>query len=611
MTAVSAGVYHNCALISGGTAECWGRNPVGSIGDGTTSDRAFPVVVQNDAGTGPLSGVTQISAGADVTCALLVDASVHRWGDNFYGELGSARRATADLNGSPCSTLPVAVKDTAGTGTLSGVTKISAGQGFAWRVIGQHDRRLLATAPSNRSRVDPVRMRRNRVRWSSTERAHRFRGITDISAGRDHSCALIVDGTARCWGHNFDGELGNNGSGDGYATVLNSAGSAPLGNITKIAAGYRQTCAVLGDQTARCWGYNYDGELGNGGSGNTDVRRRLPVTVISDTTNTALTGVDDIVTGSDHGCALLSDNTARCWGSNGWLQLGNGDLLVPGNCTSTQAPCGTKATLVRDAAGTALNGISEVSAGMGYDTCARLSDGTAKCWGQNTYNEIGDGTAVHRCVPAAVGVQGPLPQAPGAPTGVSATKAVDKAIVHWAKQPGDCGTPVTKFTVTVSPGGQHIDYSGWTNGVYATSGEFEITPGHPYTFTVTGTNDAGTSPPSAKTNSVVALGEPAPRPASPACPGARTRPSVGSSRRSRTGSRSLATRSRGCATTSPSTSRSSTRRRPTRSSVGSSRRRSTRSRLRRSTATGRARTRRRARQFSSARREHRPASPSR
>jgi alpha-tubulin suppressor-like RCC1 family protein len=265
------------------------------------------------------------------------------------------------------------VEDTAGTGTLSGVTKISAGQGFACALLanttavcwGNSTFQSIARGPgANATRPSPLV-----VNGTSTP----LSGITDISAGRDHSCALIVDGTARCWGHNFDGELGNNGSGDGYATVLNSAGSAPLGNITKIAAGYRQTCAVLGDQTARCWGYNYDGELGNGGSGNTDVRRRLPVTVISDTTNTALTGVDDIVTGSDHACALLSDNTARCWGSNGWLQLGNGDLLVPGNCTSTQAPCSTKATLVRDAAGTALNGISEVSAAMGYDTCARLT----------------------------------------------------------------------------------------------------------------------------------------------------------------------------------------------------------------------------------------------
>jgi alpha-tubulin suppressor-like RCC1 family protein len=117
---ISAGGYHTCALLTNtNSVDCWGYNYSGQLGDDTTTQRSTPVPVKGVGGVGTLSNVTQISAGFYHTCALLSGGTVDCWGDNGIGRLGNGTMAN--------SSTPVSVKGVAGTGTLSNVTQISAG----------------------------------------------------------------------------------------------------------------------------------------------------------------------------------------------------------------------------------------------------------------------------------------------------------------------------------------------------------------------------------------------------------------------------------------------------------------------------------------------------
>ena len=151
-------------------------------------------------------------------------------------------------------------------------------------------------------------------------------GAISITAGTNHTCALMVDHTARCWGNNSFGQLGTNTNTNSKVpvTVLDPADTTTaLGGIASITAGPVFTCALMVDHTARCWGRNNYGQLGN----NTTTNSSVPVTVLdpADTT-TALGGIASITAGTFHTCALMVDHTARCWGLNGDGRLGNDSL---------------------------------------------------------------------------------------------------------------------------------------------------------------------------------------------------------------------------------------------------------------------------------------------
>jgi hypothetical protein len=136
--------------------------------------------------------------------------------------------------------------------------------------------------------------------------------VTAIATGSSHSCALLSNGTVRCWGHNRDGQLGN-------GTTTDFPAAAPVvglgGMAAAIAAGEFHTCALLRDGTVHCWGDNWYGQLGDG----TTTDRTTPVAA------SGLRDVTAIAAGEDHTCALLRDGTARCWGYNEFGQLGNGE----------------------------------------------------------------------------------------------------------------------------------------------------------------------------------------------------------------------------------------------------------------------------------------------
>ena len=193
---------------------------------------------------------------------------------------------------------------------------------------------------------------------------------SQVAAGSWNTCAIDLVGSLWCWGSNGLGQLGigvvggTGCSGDGC--VMSPTRVAVLGTgVTSVSVGRYHACAVKQDRTAWCWGWNQNGQLGDG----TTTNQTLPVEV------TGLTAVVAISAGVLDTCAVKDDGSIWCWGWNGVGQLGDGTT------TDRHSPVQV-ASMV--------NAIEVV---VGHESaCARKTDGSGWCWGHNVWGELGNGT---------------------------------------------------------------------------------------------------------------------------------------------------------------------------------------------------------------------------
>jgi len=242
-----------------------------------------------------------------------------------------------------------------------------------------------------------------------------------ISAGGNHTVALLTDGSVVAWGYNGFGQLG-----DGTTTSrLKPVTVRNLSDVKQVSAGGDFTIALLNDGTVKAWGSNENGLLGDGVAAN----EHIPVTV------KGLSNVKQISAGEDHAVALLNDGTVKAWGYNGFGQLGDGTniekhtpITISNLSNVKQVSAGRDFTVALLNDGTVkacgenndgqlgdgtdrgrntpvvvsgLSNVKQISAG-GSHTVALLNDGTAKAWGYNCYGQLGDGTTTDKHAPTTV-----------------------------------------------------------------------------------------------------------------------------------------------------------------------------------------------------------------
>ncbi|MDQ0028853.1 alpha-tubulin suppressor-like RCC1 family protein [Arthrobacter bambusae] len=331
----------NVNFLAGQTVPNSVTVPIGSDGKITLFNRS--------------SATTQLIA--DVSGYYLPGAttsSVAVWGSNMSGQLGNGN-FTDSTSVTRVSGLTDVVM--VAQGRASRYALLADGTVWAW---GYNDRGQLGDGTIDYRNI-PVKVAG-------------LAGVSSIVADTDNAYALLADGTVRAWGDNYYGQLGNGTTGYSSTTGYNSATAysstpvrvAGLTGVASISATFLSAYALLADGTVRAWGYNYDGQLGNG----TTIDKSVPVQVAG------LTRVESISVYYQNAYALLTDGTVRAWGSNLNGQLGFGPSR--GSSTPVQVA--------------GITGVSSVTASGGV-AYALLTDGTVRAWGTNRAGELGNGSA--------------------------------------------------------------------------------------------------------------------------------------------------------------------------------------------------------------------------
>jgi len=194
--------------------------------------------------------------------------------------------------------------------------------------------------------------------------------VAAVDAGFSHTCARTTAGGVKCWGDNFSGQLGDGTTTDQAAPVDVSGLTS---GVAAIAAGGAHTCALTTEGGLKCWGHNFYGQVGDG---STTASRPTPVDVSGLTS-----GVAAVVAGDSHTCALTTAGGVKCWGQNYYGELGDGTTCC-GDPSHRATPANVSGLT---------SGVATIAAGT-HHTCALTSAGGAKCWGNNQYGQLGDGT---------------------------------------------------------------------------------------------------------------------------------------------------------------------------------------------------------------------------
>jgi len=391
---VAAYGEQTCALLTNRRVKCWGNNAYGQLGLGDREQRgdaagemgdALPFV---DLGSGATA--KSLAMGWYHTCALLDGGFVKCWGQNDDGQLGLGDTfGRGDEPGEMGDDLPVV-----DLGVGRSVLSLGAGVYHSCALLDDGSVKCWGyNGPGQLGLGD--RQRRGDESGEMGDELSAValgsgRTATALAVGTYHTCALLDDGSVKCWGNNDSAQLGLGDvayRGDEAGEMGDALPPVALGTartVHALAAGSGFNCALLDDDSLKCWGNNSGGELGQG---DTESRGDQPGEM-----GDALLAVDlgsghaarIVATGPSHACALRDDDAVKCWGWNLFGQLGIGD----------QDWRGDDAGEMGDALASVDLGVASLAQGLvagGYHTCALLEGGRLKCWGQNAFGQLGLG----------------------------------------------------------------------------------------------------------------------------------------------------------------------------------------------------------------------------
>jgi len=336
VSTISAGLTHTCAL-KGGKVLCWGANQSGQLGNGEQARVQFePVTVRSLAGE-----VTALASGGFHTCTL-TGGRAFCWGANSFGQLGDGtsqdRLSPVGVQGLDGD--PVALS----AGLAHACAVLSTGRVECW---GLDRGGLLGGGRLITGEAKPVQV------------VGLGEGVGAISAGETSTCA-VVGGRVACWGINDSLGLGLDlASGSSINPGVPQDVQPLLGTAQSVAVGSDHACSISSSGAVSCWGSNYYGQLGNGGTDRADG----PVQVVSLSSE-----VIELAAGEDHTCALRAGGEVLCWGQNSSGQLGDGTV------EDRSSPVAVGGLPV---------GVNKLAAG-GDRTCAVTAGRELYCWGNNS-----------------------------------------------------------------------------------------------------------------------------------------------------------------------------------------------------------------------------------
>jgi cysteine-rich repeat protein len=391
---------HTCAILYNGTIKCWGHNSYGKLGLGHMDNKGdqpnemganLPVI---DLGAG--YAVKASGGGYVHTCVMMGYGGVRCWGGNEDGELG---RGDTVNQGDTMATMVSALDDIDlgyFNGSYNEATAIAVGSFHSCALFTQGDIKCWGGNNAGQLGLGSVLTQGDQQGEMGDNLAFVSLGqkVTAITAGWIHTCALLADGSVKCWGSNEYGQLGledTNNRGDGADEMGDKLPAVNLGTgktAKAVAAGTYHTCALLSDGSVKCWGRNEYGQLGVGdidhrGDAPGEMGDNLPAVDLG-AGKTAVA-----IDAGSHTCALLNDSSVKCWGFNEDGQLGLEDTNNRGDGADEM---GDKLPAVNLGTGKTATAITTGSA----HTCARLNDGTIKCWGWNGFGQLGLGVSGDR-----------------------------------------------------------------------------------------------------------------------------------------------------------------------------------------------------------------------
>ena len=442
--ALSSGSQHTCAILDNGFVSCWGSGGVGQMGSGgnwnqksptltsslgagrtvalserdldgdgilnifdstpypPTTNPPNPLPQRNVPGfqEGSIYTDTTLSSDESHTCAILDNGSVACWGRNNLGQLGDG--TTIDRS-TPVQTSSLGNGRTAialTTGSKNTCAILDNGSVSCWGYNGGGE---LGNGNMNTSGIFP-----NPTQTSSLGLG---RTAVAISASQDHTCAILDDGSVRCWGRNVQGQLGD-GTNTQSTSPIQTSSLGTGRTAVAISTGAQFTCVILDDGSVSCWGENGDGNLGDG----TSTTRNTPA--LTSSLGTGRTAVA-ISSGYGHTCVILDNGSVSCWGNNYNGALGDGTSI---DHRKTPAPTSSLGT-----------GRTAVSISVGGHACAILDDGNVSCWGSNYEGQLGDGTTTNRNTPVQTSSFGTERTAVGLAAGSDHTCAIldDATVSCW------------------------------------------------------------------------------------------------------------------------------------------------------------------------------------